>query len=449
MNDLTRQANNNLNFFSFIFLILFTSLILFDLTVYKFIWGIESIARAANLFVLAFFAIFSSISILYMKLSIRIWSFIVLPSLLIFLSTFVNISRYAFQDASIVSFYGALLPIVALMAAPFLVKIGVLKTSKIFFYYYLAMLFIVSISLIEYILVFTGYVTPSLIQTSGGDFVATNFSILFDLEDNIYNENDFSINFYASIIESGSLAMLILPAMIYALFMKYYKGLIILLIGLLATNSLGGFISLALFAIIYPYVDSRFLNHNKSTSKSLFYFFYILLLLCISFFVADYLIDYYNQKFLVVGIGYNDAATSGSTRINNITMLFGNLPSILIENPLGYPLSSSSDEIFKDNFYGFNVGLGIAIYNGGFLSFVGYVILTLTFIFTSIKALLKKNLKKEEVIAASSILILIPFFIQRGAIFETSILVLMTAPFVIEYLNNKDNNAHDLNKGNL
>jgi hypothetical protein len=27
--------------------------------------------------------------------------------------------------------------------------------------------------------------------------------------------------------------------------------------------------------------------------------------------------------------------------------------------------------------------------------------------------------------------------------------VLLTAPFVIEYLNNKDNNAHDLNKGNL
>ncbi len=448
MNNFTRQRDkNNLNFFSFLFLMLFISLVLFDLTVYKFIWGIEGIARVANLFTLVFFGVFSLISILSMKLPIKIWLFIILPSFLIFLSTFINISIYAFQDASIISFYGSLLPVLALLSTPFLIKIGILSTRKIFSYYYLTILLIVSISLVEYFLVFTGYIIPTLIQTSGGDFVAANFSILFDLEDNIYNDTDFSVNFYASIIESGSLAMLILPAIIYALFMKYYKGLIILLIGFFATNSLGGFMSLALFAVIFPFVDSRFLNTKRSTSKSLFQFFYILLLLGSSVFIIDFLIDSYNQKFAVVGLGINDAATSGTTRINNIVMLFSNLPTILLENPMGYTLSTSSDVIFKDNFYGFNVGLGIAIYNGGFLAFIGYVILSLTFIYVALKAIFSKKLKKEGVIAASSILILIPFFVQRGAIFETSILVLLTTPFIVEFFYGKYDGSDVLNNG--
>ena len=454
MNNPINNSDNlnldlNLNFLNLFFLMLFISLVVFDLTVYKFIWGIEGIARYFNLFSLIFFTFFSLICMTYMKLSIQIWAFIILPSLMMFMSSFLNISRYALQDSSIISFYGSLLPIAVMIAIPFLSKLNVINTSKIFSYYYIAILSIVSVSLLEYFLVFSGYMQPSLITTSGGTFMATNFSILFDLEDNIYNETDFSPSFYASIIESGSLAMLVLPAMIYGLINRYYVGFVILLISLIATVSLGGFLSLFLFAVIYPFVENKIYDVKKTTMRSLFFFFYILVFIVMAGFIIDFLIDYFNQKFAVVGIGINDRATSGSTRIDNITMLFGNLPSILIENPLGYELSTSSDEIFKNNFYGFNVGLGIAIYNGGFLSFVGYIILTIIFMMASISTLLKKKLSRDNVVAASSILVLLPFFLQRGSIFETSILVLLTTPFVIEYLNNKDNNAHDLNKGNL
>ncbi len=429
--------NINQYFLNTIFLILFVSLIIFDLTVYKFIWGIEAIARIGNLVTLLFFTIFSIICIVTMKIYSKQWIFIIFPAFLMFISTFINVTRFAYQDTSIISFYGTLLPIVTLLSVPFLVKLKVLDTKKIFSYYYITMLLIVSISLVEYLLIFSGFIVPSLITTSGGNFMAANFSILFDLEDNIYNETDFSLSFYASILESGSLAMLILPALIYALFNKYYLGFLILFIGLIATNSLGGFISLGIFALIYPYLETRIIANKFSTTKSFIIFIYIILIIISLNFIVGYLIDFYNSKFATGPLG--DSATSGSTRIDNIVILFSNLPSILIENPLGYALSADSNNIFKDGFYGFNVGLGISIYNGGFLSFIGYIMLTLTFVTASLRTLLRKNLKRESVIAAASLLVLFPFFVQRGSIFETSILILLTTPFVVDFLSQRKN----------
>ena len=431
--------NINQNFLNIIFLILFVSLVIFDLTVYKFIWGIEAIARIGNLVTLLFFTIFSLICIVTMKIYSKQWIFIIFPAFLMFISTFINVTRFAYQDTSIISFYGTLLPIVTLLSVPFLVKLKVLDTKKIFSYYYMTMLLIVSISLVEYLLIFSGFIVPSLINTSGGNFMAANFSILFDLEDNIYNETDFSLSFYASILESGSLAMLILPALIYAFFNKYYLGFLILFIALIATNSLGGFISLGIFALIYPYLETRIIANKFSTTKSFMIFIYIILIFISFSFIVGYLIDIYNSKFAIVGPSIGDSATSGSTRIDNIVILFSDLPSILIENPLGYALSADSNSIFMDGFYGFNVGLGISIYNGGFLSFIGYIMLTLTYVTASLRTLLRKNLQRESVIAAASLLVLFPFFVQRGSIFETSILILLTSPFVVEFLSQRKN----------
>ncbi len=427
----------NQNLLNVTFLIVFVLLVVFDLTVYKFIWGIEAISRIANLFILILFTVFSAICISTMKMPIKIWIFIIFPALLMFFSTFINVSRFAYQDTSIISFYGTLLPIVSLLSVPFLMKLNVINTEKIYSYYYKAILIIVSISLIEYSLIFTGYLTPTLITTSGGNFLAANFSILFDLEDNIFNETDFSLNFYAAIIESGTLAMLILPALIYAIYKKLFIGFLILLLSIFATNSLGGFMSLAVFALIYPYIETRLVQQKPKTGKSIFIFIYILVLISLSGIVISFLIDYYNTKFLTAGPTTSEA-TSGSTRINNIIMLFSNLPTILIENPIGYTLSTDSNKILSGSFYGFNIGLGISIYNGGFLSLLGYVMLTLTFVTASIRTLVRKNIDINKIIASTSLLVLFPFFVQRGSVFETSILILLTTPFVVEFLKGED-----------
>ena len=82
----------------------------------------------------------------------------------------------------------------------------------------------------------------------------------------------------------------------------------------------------------------------------------------------DYLQESYNNKFAATGGAVGP--TSGSTRIDNITILFGNLPSILIDNPMGYTLNTNSNEVLGGDFYGLNVGLGVAIYKGASLLFL-------------------------------------------------------------------------------
>ena len=414
------------------FIFTFISLVLFDMTVYKFIWGIESIARLFNFFTLISLLLFAFVSLTYQKESKPIWIFILIPGLLVFLSIFINITRGVMFDPSTISFYGGLLPMVALLASPFLIKHGALNSNNIFKYYYLAMLLIVSISLLEYLFVFLGFITPNLILTSGGPFMATNFSILFDLEDNIYNTTDFDIRFYAAIIENGSLAMLILPALIYSFFKKLKVGFLILLIGFFATQSLGGFLSLSLFLIMLPFLIIKNNKGGSNLNLLLFIVFYILIGVVMTALGIDYLQESYNNKFAATGGAVGP--TSGSTRIDNITILFGNLPSILIDNPMGYTLNTNSNEVLGGDFYGLNVGLGVAIYKGGFLAFLGYIILSLTYLFISLKNFFRRNADIDSVIASSSIIVLFPFFLQRGAIFETSVLILLVTPFVIQSL---------------
>lgn len=421
----------NIGLLDIFFIFTFISLVLFDMTVYKFIWGIESIARLFNFFTLISLSLFAFVSLTYLKESKPIWIFILIPGLLVFLSIFINITRGVMFDPSTISFYGALLPMVALIASPFLIKHGALNSNNIFKYYYLAMLLIVSISLLEYLFVFLGFMTPNLILTSGGPFMATNFSILFDLEDNIHNTTDFDIRFYAAIIENGSLAMLILPALIYSFFKKLKVGFLILLIGFVATQSLGGFLSLSLFLIMLPFLIIKISKGGLNLNTLLFIVLYILLGVVMTAYGIDYLLESYNNKFADGGVV---GSTSGSTRIDNITILFGNLPSILIDNPMGYTLNTNSNEVLSGDFYGLNVGLGIAIYKGGFLAFLGYIILSLTYLFISLKDFFRRNADIDSVIASSSIIVLFPFFLQRGAIFETSVLILLVTPFVIQSL---------------
>ena len=52
---------------------------------------------------------------------------------------------------------------------------------------------------------------------------------------------------------------------------------------------------------------------------------------------------------------------------------------------MGYTLNTNSNEVLGGDFYGLNVGLGIAIFKGGFLAFLGYIILSLTYLFISLK----------------------------------------------------------------
>ena len=431
---IVEEARNNNSLLSLVFFITFVSLVLFDMTVYKYIWGIESIARFFNFLTLLFFSILALISIIVRNESKSVWIYIIIPALLIFIATFINITRALLYDPSVTSFYGILLPTVALLSCPFLIKSGILTSKIIFKYYYAAMITIVSLSIIEYLLVFSGKITPSLIMTSGGSFLATNFSILYDLEDNIYNTTDLDVRFYASIIETGSLAMLILPALIYAVLKNLKVGALILLIGFIGTQSLGGFASLALFLGMLPFLLINISQFKLSSKMALFLFLYITLGILFSGIAFTYLLDLFDNKFAQTGGALGP--TSGSTRLDNITLLFGNLPSILVDNPLGYSLSTNSNDIFKDNFYGFNVGLGITIYNGGFLAFIGYSILSLTYVYIAIKTFFMKNITIDNAIASSLIIVLFPFFFQRGAIFETAILVLLVSPFVIQSLKN-------------
>ena len=419
--NLKKYSLENDYYNSKITLFFFFSTILFSLTMYRFIWSIETYSRVVNIFLLIFGVLYFTIDLFKNKYPIKVMYYIILPSILIFIGMSLNIIMSTFSDSIVLSSFGEVLPWVVLLMIPVLYKKKKIDAIKLWKYSYYFMLVSVSLGLFDYVIIYIYGGSSTILQTSYGTFLSGNFSILHMLKDGTAH-----LRFYACFAEPGSLAMLLLPFISYAIYKKRYIGLIILLIGFILTNSLGGYISGLMMLLIMTYFSVK---KNK--------FILISFLILAPIFIYNTTNVFFTKSYEA----RNQSSTSlekssASTRVLNFTNGILKLPSLILNNPFGVKLASSSAENMKNEAYiGSNFLPIYYLQTGGLIAFIGYLMILYISIKTSVKILMRYDqINVEYKVAAISLIIFIPFLLQRTTIWETAWFGLLYAPIIINSL---------------
>jgi hypothetical protein len=182
-------------------------------------------------------------------------------------------------------------------------------------------------------------------------------------------------------------------------------------------DSLGGFIGVVILIPLLIY----FKLHNKTLLSIVLGLFSIFLI--ITFFSSD-LLELYEQRDV-----------SASTREENFFATVKNLSSLILNYPLGLPLTENTEQAQQNAAYsGSNFTPGNAFNLGGILSFVGYLVILFISLLYALSSLIRKDLTLDEQAAVVSILCLIPFIFQREVVWDCSVFALLISPFVISFL---------------
>lgn len=414
MNKITQHklATNNSKLVLFAFVVT----VLFQITAYKFIWGIEWASRLLNIATIVIFSGYVLNALLKFKFNENVVNFYIIPGILVYIGFFINISISSISNLNVVNQYGLLIPWAIYLAIPGLVKFGKLDASSLWRYFNYFMLATVSISVVEYYLLFSGVIAPRPIVTDGGPFLAGYFSMLYGIETG-ESQGELHYRFYASFMEPGTLAMFLLPAIAYAFLHRKYFSLLIYSIAMYLSDSLGGFIGVAMLIPLLVY----FRFHERALLPIALSFFSIFLIAI--YFASDFL-ERYEQKDLSASV--REESFSGFTK---------NLPNLFLNYPLGLPRTETTEQAQQHAAYsGGNTAIGI-IYNlGGIPSFVGYLAVLFVSLWYAIISLFRKGLPTDEQAAVASILCLMPFIFQRTVVWDSSIFALLFAPFVIGFL---------------
>lgn len=392
--------------------------ILFQLTELKSIWGISDLGRIINLLMLSFFLIIGFISFFKISYTKDAWLTIIIPSFLVVFGMLFNITKNVFTNTSLLSYYGLILPWGALLASPVLVKFGYIKVDVLWKHFYYFMIISISLSLLEYLFVFSSLYSIKSITIPNGVFLIGKFTLFHMLEDESPHER-----FYASFSEPGTLAMYLLPVILYSLLNKKYISLIVFLIAFYFTYSLGGYISLIILFFIFVYIKT------KKTNRLLFLTLAAAMITLVGLFVADTLKQQYEEK-----------GESADTRKRSVSQTFVNLSDAIISYPLGFNLKNTTYEYERDSLYfGSNFSIGYSYVLGGILAFVGYLwVVIFSFLYAIKNILLIDNDKyKHKYLIGVSILVLIPFIVQRTTIWDSVLFALLFSGVLVEYFNTK------------
>jgi hypothetical protein len=410
MKKLTRPKLLNDN--SVLVLFAFVVTIIFQITAYKFIWSIEWSSRLLNICTIIIFTGYSIYTLSKFKFNYNVFIFYIIPGLLVYIGYFINISFSSILNLNVINQFGLLLPWAIYLAIPGILKFDKLYVSYLWRYFNYFMFASVSLSVVEYFALFSGAITPKPIMTSGGPFLSGYFSILYAIE-----TGELHHRLYSSFLEPGTLAMFLLPAMAYAFLHGKYLFLVMYFIAMYFSDSLGGFLGVAMLMPLLVYL--RFRNSKVLvlvlTSLTLFF--------TITFF-ADNLLEQYKNR--------NNSRIE--REVSTLVML-DNLPGLLIKYPFGLPLTESTEQAQRNaNYYGGTFSLGNAFNLGGIFSFFGYLTILLVSLWYAIISLFSKGLSLDEETAVVSIIVLMPFIFQRSVVWDSSIFALLFAPFIIKFL---------------
>lgn len=399
-------------------LALFWFTILFQITGLKYIWSLESISRFVNLFVLVLLVLYAIKVISSAYYSKNMWYFYLIPGMLIFGGMILNISLNSLTNFKLITYFGLTLPWITYLIMPALVRKELINTKSLWKCFYYFMLWINIFGLLEYVLVHSGVESLRLLHTPFGEFLGGFFSLFF-----LYGDGTAGYRYYSCFMEPGTLAMFLLPAITYAFFNKKYIGLVIFLIAFFLTYSLGGTISLLMLIVIIS-----FLLFNRKKKYLIFAFVVAIIisgLLWINF--GNSVIEKYEGKNL-----------SAKVREINITKAFTNFPIIALKNPIGLKLAENTKSFEKNKYYiGSNFSPGFYLQFGGVIALAGYIVCLFVSITISFRSLSRDDLSLEEKVVFSSLLVLVPFIVQRSTIWECSLFAFLFAPYIIRVIGNK------------
>jgi len=395
-----------------VFLVIFLGLSLFQLTELRYIWGGVIVAKIYNVTFLVCLSIYIAFSILSRELTIKVWVLYMLPGVLVFIGYFVNTTINTLRDPSLIVHYGGLFSWVVYLAVPFLLKDGVINLKKILQYYYYLTLLITIFGLFDYFLYFNNFVDFQVLNHPNGQFLSGWFSILHLLEDGSGHHR-----FYASMGEPGNLAMILVPSAVYSIVYKKYLGFAVFAVGIYLTDSLGVFIAIGVVIFFSIILLLRSRKHPA-----------LLLILSFALFLSAVL------GFEKVYNLYLEKGESRITRVENIENSVTNLSSIVINYPFGIKFSNKYSENTDKYYYGSNFMPINALYKGGLVAVIGYIIAIMVFLMVSLSYFFRGNISRENVVASLSIISILPFIFQRTALLETSMLVLVFAPYIVSRL---------------
>jgi len=327
---------------------------------------------------------------------------------------FLNFTLNSITNLKVINYFGSLLPWATYLAMPALLKKNACDSETLWRYFYYFMLTTVFLGLSDYILVFSDKLSMRIISTPGGEFLAGRFSILYLLKD-----GGADYRFYACFVEPGTLAMFLIPVMTYAYFYKKYIGLSIFILALYLSHSLGGIIAVAMIIPMLLFVSTNKRRIPLSISA-------LVLILVSSVIVINYMDDF--------TLAYEKKTRFRNVREDNTKNTIINLPSMLVNNPIGFELTGGISARKNPHYYGRNFTPGNALQMGGISAFLGYIVVLLVCLVAAFLSIIRKNLSLEEKVVFTSLIVLFPFIFQRTTVWDNAIFAFLFAPSIINFL---------------
>ena len=385
--------------------------LIFQVTVIKFMFDATLVARLVNAYIFLYLFFMVMFVIPRSKHSLKVLLQYVLPGLLIVCGMLFNIGlNFARTEKPyVLSYLGLVIPWLAYLVVPYWMKHNRYPLEKLWRMFYIFMLCVSILALIDWVLSFNGINYLRIIQTTGGSFTSGLFAIYFQLKNGTLHHR-----MYAIFAEPGSYAMLLLPVISYAYYHKKYFCIIPLLICLYLTHSLGGYFGLILLVIMIV------IYSNKP-----------IVLKFISGLMVLFIIFAFSWNSLVAQLNHKGA--SRTVRINNTVSAISALPKMLVERPAGFSLEANTAAMKKDKYYsGQNfTPMNYYIY-GGILSLLGYILILLRLLILNMRFMFRRNLSQVDLVYFTSFFPLLSFIFQRTSIFDTALFALLFSPVLLE-----------------
>ncbi|EKD45865.1 MAG: hypothetical protein ACD_69C00103G0001, partial [uncultured bacterium] len=399
--------------------------LLFQLSVIKFNLDIAVYGKIFNVV----FAIILGILFICVKrrISKKIMLFYVIPAGCILIGYFANLTLEFFIGTASISakflHTSRMLPWLAALSVPF-VRFNIEKMWRA---YYLFMLVVTVIGLVEYLVFFGGILPTSLVASVHG----ANTAACKGIVTSFYNFGDSTCSnlhsrFYGIWYEAGTNGMLLLPAFVYAIFFSKRISILIFLGAIYFTYSLGASIALLFFATLVAFWKLR----EKEMGL-------LVVVIIIIFFIGVYFVitDYpYMQKIVYT---WSD---SGAVWLP-LKKFIKNLYYLMTKYPFGLILQSETYAgmaNFPDFYQGaLTVVLYAAFVQGGLLAFFGYALFILSITVAIMKYYLcKHNLDKDKITdcAFFSLPLMLLYVVQRSTIFDSVVFSFLFAVPIIKMI---------------
>ena len=133
-----------------------------------------------------------------------------------------------------------------------------------------------------------------------------------------------------------------------------------------------------------------------------------------------------------VSNAYEAKDKSRTVREDDFTNTVTHLPEMLVRNPIGFRFDSGRDDDFD---FGTNFTIGNALRTGGATAFLGYTVsLIVAFACSATALLVAKDLSVQDTVVFSSVIVLLPFIVQRTVVWDSALFAFLFSPSLIDVL---------------